>query len=39
MAMERKSDAIRAVEKTDGEDFYGRRLHVELSKKPFMDSR
>lgn len=37
--MESRSDANKAVEKTDGKDFFGRRLHVELSKKPFMETK
>jgi hypothetical protein len=37
--MELKNEADRAVEKTHGYDFFGRRLHVELSKKPFIPNK
>jgi len=33
--MEKKKEADRAVEKTNGIEFFGKRLYVELSKKPF----
>jgi len=37
--MESRNEADRAVDRTNGQDFYGRKLHVELSKKPFMENK
>lgn len=33
--MERKHEADRAVDRTNGVEFFGKKLYVELSKKPF----
>jgi hypothetical protein len=37
--MQTKREAEKALDKTIGYDFFGRRLHVELSKKPFFNHK
>lgn len=34
--MERKQEADRAVERIKGMEFFGKRVHAEQSKKPFI---